>query len=115
MDNQKDIERLIDKLMSEDSLVSPSSDFTKNVMAQLPNEKSSSLVYKPLLPKSFFVVMLALIVLLGVYVFGFYDFAETNPRYIQFLSDSSAKVTDLFKQIKFSQNLSYIIFFGGFL
>ena len=50
--DDKRIEGIIDKLMSADTLETPSFDFTNNVMSKVEAFKNSkATVYKPLIPK----------------------------------------------------------------
>jgi hypothetical protein len=65
--NNKNIEAIIDKLMSADSLEQPSLDFTDKVMSKVNAISNSSVtMYKPLIPKSvWFVIVGAFIALVG--------------------------------------------------
>jgi len=115
MDNQKELEQLIDKIMNNDVLDSPSADFTKNVMASLSVERSPYFVYKPLLPKYIFAVVAVVFVALIFGIFNFYGITETNPRYLESLNEASSRFTELFAQIRFSKTIGYIIFFAGLM
>lgn len=115
MDNQKELDELIDKLMIDDSLDSPSVDFTKNVMASLSAERSPYFVYKPLLPKYIFAVGGVVLVALIFGIFNLYGITETNPRYLESLNEASSRFTELFAQIRFSKTIGYIIFFAGLM
>lgn len=105
-ESDKDIENLIDKMMSETTLDSPSIDFTSKVMAQvLVVEKSKAMVYKPLISKfTWFVIGLALIALV-VYP-SFFAGTDSNIEIGKAYAD---KVTALFSGVHFSENVLYAL------
>lgn len=105
-ESDKDIENLIDKMMSETTLDSPSIDFTSKVMAQvLVVEKSKAMVYKPLISKfTWFVIGLALIALVVYPSF----FAGTDSN-IEIGKTYADKVTALFSGVHFSENVLYAL------
>lgn len=115
MDNQRELENLIDKLMANDSLNSPSTDFTENVMEKLPVERNSYFVYKPLLPKYIFAIGAVFLTALILGIFNYYGISETNHKYLEIFSEVSSKFTDLFARIRFSKTVGYIIFFSGLM
>ena len=115
MDNQKELEKLIDELMVNDDLDSPSADFTKKVMTNLPVERNLHFVYKPLLPKSVLAVVTLLILTLIAVVVSLYGISDVNPRYLRGIGEVGSKITDVFAQIKFSKTVTYIIFFAGLM
>ncbi|MDT0606918.1 hypothetical protein [Croceitalea rosinachiae] len=115
MDSQKELKNLIDKLMIEDSLDSPSTDFTKNVIARLPIKRNSFFVYKPLLPKSIFVLAVALIVAVTYFVLNSYGLSEIDQSYLNRLNVVGTSVNDLFSQFRFSKTVVYIIIFAGLM
>ena len=62
------LEKLVEHMMKESSLESPSPDFTQRVMAEiLATEKSKALVYKPVISKKAWFIILGGILILGVY------------------------------------------------
>ena len=67
--NEK-IEMIIDKLMSFDSLEQPALDFTDNVMSKVvAMSNSTATVYKPLITKQVWFVILSSFLVLVVYVY----------------------------------------------
>ncbi|WP_179005659.1 hypothetical protein [Winogradskyella forsetii] len=68
--DDKKIEELIGKLMSTDSLEQPSLSFTDNIMSKVEAiSKSTVTVYKPLIPKSVWFVILGGFVALVGYIY----------------------------------------------
>lgn len=61
-DEDKNLEKLIDKMLENQKLEKPSFDFTSKIMQQIElSEKSQPIVYKPLLSKNTMVVICILI------------------------------------------------------
>ena len=115
MDNHEELEKLIDKLMVNDSIDQPSVGFTKNVLEKLPGVKNSHFVYKPLLPKSIFIVGAFLVLSLVVVILNYYGFSEVDSRYVNDINDMGASINNFFGQIRFSKIATYIIILGGFM
>jgi len=115
MDNQEELEKLIDKLMVNDSLDQPSVGFTKNVLEKLPGVQNSHFVYTPLLPKSIFIVGAFLVFSLVVVILNYYGFSEVDSRYVNDLNDMGASINNFFGQIRFSKIATYIIILGGLM
>lgn len=68
----KELEKLVDRMMSDATLESPSLDFTSKVMSQVLSTKTSnSTVYKPLISKSVFMAVFGSVFLLFFYVINF--------------------------------------------
>jgi hypothetical protein len=67
--DDKKIEAFIDKLMSADSLEQPSIDFTANVMSKVEAiSNSTATVYKPLISKQVWILIVATFLALVGYV-----------------------------------------------
>ena len=65
----KQIEKLVDHIMKDTLLESPSSDFTSKVMSKILASKTSDVtVYKPLISKSVFIVIFGCIITLFIYL-----------------------------------------------
>lgn len=63
------LEKLVDTIMKDSKLETPSIDFTKKVMSQVVKSKmSESYVYEPLIPKSVFIIVLGCLFTLFIYV-----------------------------------------------
>lgn len=66
----KNIEKLADKIMRNATLDAPSFDFTSKVMSQVLAVTTSDVtVYKPLISKSVFIVIFGCILALFIYIF----------------------------------------------
>ena len=111
-ESDKNIENLIDKMMSETTLDSPSIDFTSKVMAQIQvAEKSAAKGYKPLISKSiWFVIGLGLIALMVYSVF----FGGTNNN-LEIGKSYTDKISMLFSGIHLSKNVLYAILVVPFM
>jgi ABC-type uncharacterized transport system permease subunit len=67
-ESDKNIENLIDKMMCEETLHSPSMYFTSNIMSQiLVAEKSQAKIYKPLISKAVWLFIMASLIALAIY------------------------------------------------
>jgi hypothetical protein len=111
-ESDKNIENLIDKMMAENTLESPSIDFTSKIMDQvLATEKSKIKAYKPLISKStWFFIGISLILLTA---YSFYSNNEiSNIKVAQFYTD---KASALFSGIHFSKNILYAILIVPFM
>lgn len=68
--DEKRIEAFVDKLMANDTLEQPTLDFTDNVMSKVESISNSiATVYKPLIPKSVWFVIIASFVALVGYIY----------------------------------------------
>lgn len=66
----KHIEKLIDKMMKDQTLETPSLDFTSKVMNKvMASKKSQAFKYKPLISKQTILIILSVIVILVSYTF----------------------------------------------
>ncbi|WP_407557837.1 hypothetical protein [Winogradskyella sp. 4-2091] len=109
-DNKK-IEEFIDKIMSEDVLEQPSLDFTTNVMSQVEAiSKSDTTVYKPLISKPvWFIILGSFMALIGYVMLGN---AETTASWTDRL-ELSEITFNLFENIsfEFSSTFMYAVVF----
>ena len=70
VNENKELEKLADKIMRETTLESPSFDFTSKVMSQVLETKPSKVtVYKPLISTTTFVAIFGLIFVFCAYLF----------------------------------------------
>lgn len=79
----KNLEKLIDNIMKNQTLESPSFDFTSKIMSQVDVSKTSSVtIYKPLISKSVLIGIIGSIIALVGYgiLFG----AQSNKRSVYF-------------------------------
>ncbi|MEO8533290.1 MAG: hypothetical protein ABI441_06050 [Flavobacterium sp.] len=104
-ESDKNIENLIDKMMAESSLESPSIDFTSKIMVQvLAAEKSKIKSYKPLISKQVWIIITGALIALIVYVL------MTGNNYELKISNTySAKISDLFSGLHVSKITLYTI------
>lgn len=110
-ESDKNIENLIDKMMAENTLESPSIDFTSKIMAQvLVAEKSKIKVYKPLISKTtWFIIGLSLIALI-------YASLSSATQYNLVIDKSyTEKITTLFSGIHLSKNVLYALLIVPFM
>lgn len=65
----KQLEKLVDHIMKDTVLESPSIDFTSNVMSQVLASKTSDVtVYKPLISRSVFIAIFGCIITVFIYL-----------------------------------------------
>ncbi|WP_166921528.1 hypothetical protein [Flavobacterium poyangense] len=111
-ESDKNIENLIDEMMSETTLDSPSVDFTSKVMAQvLVAEQSKTKIYKPLISRfTWFMIgfgLIALVVYSSFFARTYYNL-EIGKTYAD-------KISALFSGIHFSENVLYAILVVPFM
>lgn len=96
----KTIEKLANKVMSNATLDSPSFDFTSKVMSQvLAVKTTNATVYKPLISKPTFIVVFGCIFTLFIYIFmnsesqtkSWFNYVDFSPMY--FSSFNFSKIT----------------------
>lgn len=70
VNENKELEKLVSKMMRESALESPSFDFTSKVMSQVLTTKPSEVtVYKPLISTTAFITIFGLIFIFCAYLF----------------------------------------------
>ncbi len=100
----KHIDQFVDKVMKSSTLETPSFDFTAKVMSQVKaTSRSSVTVYKPLISKPIWGVLVMLTV--GVVVFSVFSKDTTTFGWFDQLDFS--KVPNLFSGVKISQTAMY--------
>lgn len=104
----KELEKLVDKAMKNMPLETPSFDFTSRVMAQTaiaPKKVIST--YKPIIPKSFWLVLTILIIGLLCYVY----FSGTPQEEISYGVDLkqiyNSKFNNITSDLNFSKTTMY--------
>lgn len=115
MDEQKDLEKLVDKLFDADRLDSPSLNFTSTVIEKIEAEKKARLEYTPLLPKWVFVILAFLVVVFSVYVLNTMSSGNSGINYFESLNFSSSWITEGFSTFNFSSTLGYSVLAVGLL
>jgi hypothetical protein len=113
--SDKNIEQLIEKMMAEDKLQSPSIDFTSKIMANIQalEEKKLS-VYKPLISKPIWISIGIAVALLVIYI-SFFSVSENNIEIEQIGKLYSDKIANSFSGIHFSKNIMYAILIVPFM
>ena len=110
-ESDKNIENLIDKMMAESTLESPSIDFTSQIMAQvLVEEKSKIKVYKPLISKPAWIIIgLSLAALV-------YTSLSSTTSYSMIIDkEYTDKIFTLFSGIHLSKNVLYALLIVPFM
>lgn len=111
-ESDKNLENLIDKMMAENTLQSPSADFTSNLMSQiLVAEKAKIKPYKPLISTTTWVFIGALVLGLVVYNILFAG-AATNVEIGKTYTD---KIGAIFSGIHISKNILYAFLIVPFM
>jgi len=108
-ESDKNIEQLIDKMMAEEKLQSPSIDFTSKIMANVQIlEEKKRIAYKPLISKPVWIAIGLTVAFLIVYV-SLFSVSESNLKIDQIGKLYSNKVSTAFSGIHFSKNMLYAI------
>ncbi|CAA9194332.1 hypothetical protein FLA105534_00100 [Flavobacterium bizetiae] len=111
-ENDKEIENLIEKMMSENTLETPSFDFTSKIMSQvLVAEKSKIKAYKPLISKSTWIFIGISLAALTAYAIYF----NNDISNFEIAKTYSDKASALFSGIHFSTNVLYALLVVPFM
>lgn len=111
-ESDKNIENLIDKMMTENILESPSIDFTSKIMSQvLIVEKSKIKAYKPLIPKSTWIFIGTCLIAMTIYCI----YSGNNISNFEIVKSYSDQTSALFSGIHFSKNILYAILIVPFM
>lgn len=114
-ESDKDIEQLIDKMMAEEKLQSPSIDFTSKIMAEvLILEEKKLKTYKPLIPKPIWISIGIALALLVIYV-SLFPVSENNFKMDEVGKLYSDKISTVFSGIHFSKNFLYAVLIVPFM
>jgi uncharacterized membrane protein len=108
-ESDKNIEKLIEKMMAEEKLQSPSIDFTSKIMAnvQILDEKKLK-VYKPLISKPIWISIGLAVAALVIYV-SLFSVSETDFKFDEVGKLYSDRMSTAFSGIHFSKNILYAI------
>lgn len=105
-ESDKNIEQLIEKMMAEEKLQSPSIDFTSKTMAEVHLLEEKKLkAYKPLISKPIWILMGLALIALVIYV-SLFTASQNNLEIGKQYAD---QVASLFSGIHFSKNILYAI------
>jgi len=103
-EEDKNIEKFIDKVMAETSLETPSFDFTSKIMAQVSVAKQPKVIeYEPLISKPVWYSIFAII--FGIMAYSF--FSESKES--QFDIDLSGAISSLIPNVHFSDTTTYSV------
>lgn len=111
-EEDKYLESLAKKVIKSTDLESPSFDFTASVMSQIENLDSSVTVYKPLISKTGWFFIIALILALTVYLFFGIEAESTSlfgPIDLSVLTNN--KITNTITGFSMSKTFMYAIVF----
>ena len=111
-ESDKNIEQLIDKMMAEEKLQSPSFDFTSKIMAEvLVLEEKKLKTYKPLISKSIWIFIG--LALLGLIIYAsLFSGTSQNLEIGKVYTD---KISNTFSGIHLSKNIVYAILIVPFM
>lgn len=102
-ENDKNIENLIEKMMADQKLQSPSIDFTSKTMFQIQAaEKSKIKAYKPLISKRTWVFVSGLLFALIIY-----SIMTASNNDLNMTKLYSQKISAIFSGIHVSKNILY--------
>ncbi|KRD11247.1 hypothetical protein ASE21_05945 [Flavobacterium sp. Root901] len=105
-ESDKNLEKLIEKMMSEDKLQTPSFDFTSKIMSEvLVLEEKKLKTYKPLISKSVWIsigIALALLIIYVSFFTGTDTVLDVKTPYVD-------KISGLFSGIHISKTLLYTL------
>lgn len=111
-ESDKNIENLIDKIMAEDTLETPSFDFTSKIMAQvLVAEKSKVKSYQPLISKTTWIIIGFGLLGLAVYA-SLFSGTEYN---LGIDKSYTEKFSTVFSGIHISKNILYAVLIVSFM
>ncbi|AWK03765.1 hypothetical protein HYN56_05810 [Flavobacterium crocinum] len=114
-ESDKNIEKLIEKMMADDKLQSPSIDFTSKIMAEVQVLEEKKLkTYKPLISKTVWMLMGAAVIALIIYI-SLFSSTESNLEIDKVGKLYSDKISNTFSGIHFSKNILYAILIVPFM
>ncbi len=100
----KHIERLVDKMMKEVVLESPSKDFTNLIMTEVEQmDQVKFIAYKPLISKKLWLFILSSI--MGMVIYILINNNLTTPKWFDFFEFES--ISKLMPNINFSSTILY--------
>lgn len=102
----KHIEKLIDKMMKDQTLEAPSFDFTSKVMNQvLESKKDSVFTYKPLLSKQTSFIILSIVI--GIIIYVVFSNASISEKWTLPIDFSVIYKNRLSQMLNFSTITTY--------
>ncbi|MCD9574602.1 hypothetical protein [Flavobacterium soyae] len=114
-ESDKNIEQLIEKMMAEEKLQSPSIDFTSKIMAKVESlEEKKIKVYKPLISKPVWISIGLAVAALVIYI-SLFSVSENNLKIDEIGKLYSDKISTVFSGIHFSKNILYAFLIVPFM
>lgn len=114
-ESDKNLEKLIEKMMSEDKLQTPSFDFTSKIMSEvLVLEEKKLKAYKPLISKPVWISIGVAIALLVIYV-SLFSVSQNNLKMEKIGDLYSHKIEGIFSGIHFSKTMLYTLLIVPFM
>ncbi|MGB1308223.1 MAG: hypothetical protein ACPG6B_04890 [Oceanihabitans sp.] len=117
MQEDKNIENLVSKMMQDLAIDSPALDFTNAVMSQVENlESKNEIVYKPLISKPLWVLLGFVLVVITSYLFMNTSAEETTwLSTLNFSSFTNNNFTQSLTTLKLPKTFIYAILFLGIM
>lgn len=111
--DDKNLEKLVEKMMLDSALEAPSLDFTSKVMSEVMSmEKKKSISYKPVISKrGWFIIFAAIGVFITCLIFTGYSGDQTQTN-INFNFINGDKILKVFSAFQFSSLTLYILLLG---
>lgn len=114
-EKDNDIEQLIDRMMAEEKLQSPTIDFTSKIMTQVQLLEEKKLkAYKPLISKPVWISIGIALAFLVIYV-SLFSVSESTLKVDEIGKLYSDKIAAAFSGIHFSKNILYAILIVPFM
>ena|SRR6218665_269088 len=108
-ESDKNIGQLIENMMAEDKLQSPSFDFTSKIMAEVHVLEEKKLkAYKPLISKPIWILIGLAVATLVIYV-SLFSVSQNDLEIEEIGKLYSGKISNTFSGIHFSKNILYAI------
>lgn len=113
----KNIDRLVDKMMKDASVESPSFNFTNNIMLQVEAlQKSEVTTYKPLISKRIWVfVLISFTILIGYFIFGAKLEGSSWFSAIDFSVLSNNRLSEALSSFAISKTVLYAVMLFGIM
>ena len=106
MEESKNIEKLIDKVMLDDELHSTSTDFTNTIMAQVEQMNQQKVFeYKPLISKKIWVLICVSIIAVLTYITLYGNLAKS--KWMNYFELNLSK--NLIPELSFSNTIIYAV------
>ncbi|MGX1930871.1 hypothetical protein [Flagellimonas sp. 2504JD4-2] len=110
MSEDKDLEKLIHKLLDEAPLDSPSDNFTEMVVAKVEAVKTAKLTFKPLITKRAFLLWTVVLGGLAFYLLtSDTAFNADIGTYLSTFSETNSWISDKLGQLQLSKKMIYTI------